>query len=149
MSLENLFRVVEKKSHDLRKKNPNADGLKFWKPIKNELSKYDDLKASQWKRLKKEYMDVMNIPEYTIDGYGNQSIIEINHFLIQTVRIPLNEEPSLRKIIQIALNIGQYTGCGGKKEKWMNLESYLTKKDIRKLDSQIPDDLLINIKNII
>ena len=46
-------------------------------------------------------MDVMNIPEYTIDGYGNQSIIEINHFLIQTVRI--NEEPSIRKIIQIAL----------------------------------------------
>ena len=75
-------------------------------------------------------MDVMNIPEYTIDGYGNQSIIEINHFLIQTVRIPLNEEPSIRKIIQIALNIGQYTGSGGKKEKWMNLESYLTKDNI-------------------
>ena len=29
MSLENLFRLVEKESHDLRKKNPNADGLKF------------------------------------------------------------------------------------------------------------------------
>ena len=80
MSLNNLFKLVEKKSHDLRKQNPNADGLKFWKPIKNELSKYDELKANQWKKLKKEYMEIMYIPEYTIDGYGNQSIIEFNHF---------------------------------------------------------------------
>ena len=69
--------------------------------------------------------------EYTIDYYGNQSIIEIKYFLIQTVRISLNEKPNLRKIIQIALNIGQYTGCGGKKEKWMNIEGYLTKNNIR------------------
>ena len=149
MSLNNLFKLVKKKSHDLRKQNSNADGLKFWKPIKNELSKYDELKANQWKKLKKEYMEIMYIPEYTIDGYGNQSIIEFNHFLIQTVRIPLNEEPNIRKIIQIALNIGQYTGSGGKKEKWMNLESYLTKENIRKLDSKIPEDLLINIKSIL
>ena len=91
----------------------------------------------------------MYIPEYTIDGFGNQKIIEINHFLIQTVRIPLNEKPNIRKIIQIALNIGQYTGSGGKKEKWMKLENYLTKENIKKLDSMIPEDLLQNIEGII
>jgi len=65
MSLEKLFKIVEKKSHNLRKKNPNADGLKFWKPIKNELSKYDSVKASQWKRFKKEYIRKLDskIPE--------------------------------------------------------------------------------------
>ena len=40
-------------------------------------------------------------PEYYIDGYGNKKIIEENHFYIQTIRIPLLEEPTLRKIIQI------------------------------------------------
>ena len=30
--------------------------------------------------------------------------------IIQTVRIPMTEKPSLRKIIQIALNIGQCQG---------------------------------------
>ena len=50
----------------------------------------------------------MSIPEFVTNGHGNTEIIEINHFLIQTVRIPKNEEPSLRKVCQIALNIGQY-----------------------------------------
>lgn len=148
MSLNKLFTLVEKKSHELRKKNPKADGLKFWKPIKNELSKYDNLKASQWKKLKKKYHNVLLIPEYTINGNGEQTIIEVNHFLIQTIRIPLNEEPSIRKIIQLALNIGQYTGSGGKKEEWMNLESYLTKENIQKLNEEIPNELIQSIKKI-
>jgi hypothetical protein len=48
----------------------------------------------------------MLLPEYTINGYEEKIIIENNHFIIQQVRIPLNEKPSIRKIIQIALNIG-------------------------------------------
>lgn len=56
----------------------------------------------------------MSLPEFFINGYGNNITIEKNHFLIQTVRIPRNEEPSLKKIGQIALNIGQYQGYTGK-----------------------------------
>ena len=70
----------------------------------------------------------MNEPEYYINGYGEKHIIEMNHFLIQTIRIPLTEKPSLRKIIQLALNIGQYTGSGGVKKEWMNLNTYLSKR---------------------
>jgi len=55
----------------------------------------------------------MLLPEYIINGYDQKSIIENNHFIIQQVRIPLNEKPTIRKIIQIALNIGQYRGSGG------------------------------------
>lgn len=79
----------------------------------------------------------MSEPEFYIDGNGKESIIEFNHFLIQTIRIPLKEEPSIIKIIQIALNICQYTGYGGKKQEWMTLENYLTKEDIIKINSQI------------
>jgi hypothetical protein len=62
----------------------------------------------------KKYHDVLLIPEYTINGNSEQTIIEVNHFLIQTIRIPLNEKPSVRKIIQLVLNIDQYIGSGGK-----------------------------------
>ena len=46
-----------------------------------------------------------NIPEFLIYPNGKQELIIHNHFIIQTVRIPLKEKPSIRKIIQLALNI--------------------------------------------
>lgn len=139
MKLQKMFEIVQLNSHKLRKNNPNADGLGFWQPIKKMLSNHD-IKASHWKNIKKSYQIVMLQPEYYIDGYGNKGIIEKNHFLIQTIRIPLTEEPSLRKIMQLALNIGQYTGIGSNKREWMNLDNYLTKTDINNLSKQIPDD---------
>ena len=71
----------------------------------------------------------------------------LNHFLIQTIRIPLKEEPSLRKIIQIALNVGQYTGSGKPKEKWMNIDNYLTKDDICRINSKLNKEVINDIKN--
>ena len=144
MTLEKIFNLVEQKSYELRKNDIKADGQKFWQPIKNILSTID-IKADKWKHINKEYYKVMLSPEYYIDGYGNKKIIEENHFYIQTIRIPLLEEPTLRKIIQIALNIGQYTGSNNKKEKWMKLDFYLTKESIKKINSQIPNNLLSNL----
>jgi hypothetical protein len=71
----------------------------------------------------------MNIPEFFINGHGNTKIIEKNHFLIQTVRIPKNEEPSLRKVCQIALNIGQYQGYTRKTIKNSSIKHYLLNSD--------------------
>lgn len=71
----------------------------------------------------------MKYPEYYIDGYGNKNIIEVNHFLIQTVRIPTTESPSLKKIIQIGLNIGQYEGMTNEKLKYREIKCYLCKND--------------------
>ena len=140
MSIRDIFTLIENKSHDLRKKNPKADGQKFWQPIKNILSEIN-IEASSWKKIKKNNK-IMLLPEYVINGYGNQEIIEINHFLIQIVRIPLTEKPTIRKIIQIALNIGQYTGSGGKKKKWMNIDNYLSKENIKKIDSNNPKNFI-------
>ena len=147
MSLIRLFEIVEEKSYQLRKTNPQADGQQFWQPIKEELSKFD-IEATGWKNIKKEYQKTLLRAEFYIDGYGNKNIIEINHFIIQTIRIPLNEKPTLRKIIQIALNIGQYTGSGFPKEPWMNLENYLTKENIKKIDKQISKQLLNEIMDM-
>jgi len=147
MSLESIFNLVEKKSHQLRTKKPKADGQKFWQPIKKILEEYDQISGIQWKPVPKSYQKIMLLPEFYIDGYGDQNIIEKNHFIIQTIRIPLKEQPSLRKIIQIALNIGQYTGLGGKKERWMHLSNYLTKKNINSINSYIPKKLYNEILN--
>lgn len=114
-----------------RYKNKNFDGLKFWRSIKPILtnSKYE---ANKWKKIPiKYYKNIMMLPEYYKDGYDNTHIIEENHFLIQTVRIPNTEKPLLRKIMQIALNIGQYLGHNSKNLlKYKNIKDYISIKDM-------------------
>lgn len=93
-----------------RSNNKNYDGKRFWRSIKPILSN-SKFKAKKWKKIEKKYYNIiMKLPEFYINGFGKKEIIEENHFIIQTVRIPVIEKPSLRKIMQIALNIGQYLG---------------------------------------
>ena len=153
--LENLFYMVMKKAYHYRKKNKHFDGLAFWQPIKNALSDYDNLSAHSWKKINPNLTKrIMKLPEYYIDGYGNQNMIELNHFLIQQVRIPLQEKPSLRKIIQIALNIGQFNGVVPDnfmiKNKNLNkLTTYISKEDIINISNDIPDILIDKIEKLL
>lgn len=48
-------------------------------------------------------MVILDLPEYDESG----RMIELNHFMLQCVRIPRNEPLSERKVMQMALNIGQ------------------------------------------
>lgn len=47
----------------------------------------------------------MSLCEKCINGHGDEIIIEKNHFLIQSIRLP-TEGNNIRKLMQIALNIG-------------------------------------------
>lgn len=87
---------------------------------------------------------MLPLPEYTINGYEEKIIIENNHFIIQQVRIPLTEKPTIRKIIQIALNIGQYKGSGGKMN-FDNINQFISQKDIVELSKHNPNDLFRKI----
>ena len=50
MTLKLLFEIVEKKAYMLRKDNVKANGQDFWKPIKDELSKFS-IQANGWKKI--------------------------------------------------------------------------------------------------
>ena len=115
--LEQLFNNVFNKSYILRKQYtiqkrrnnsiPKFDGAGFWQPIKGVFANNEN-KASSWLHtLQKEKEEqIMSMEEKNANGTMNEK----NHFLIQQVRIPLNEKPSIGKILQIALNMGQYKG---------------------------------------
>lgn len=153
--LQKLFDIVKKRSEELNKRHHNFDGQAFWGPIKHELIELDRYTASKWKSLgKKITSDIMSLSEYTKDGYGRETIIKSHHFLIQQVRIPLNEQPNVRKIIQIALNIGQWYGKHDtilmKKIKYPTLHlnqlsRYISQKDVKKLSKIIPDHTIETI----
>ena len=146
--LEILFTKILDKSYQLRKKNPlHFDGKGFWQPIKTILEPLDKHTASKWKNLSKsKTKKIMLLPEYTINGYDTKTINENNHFIIQQVRIPLQDKPTIKKIMQIALNIGQYKGTKKSKiaynVKLNNINQFILKKDIIELSKYITDDML-------
>ena len=165
--LEILFNNVLQKSYQLRKENPKTfDGKTFWQPIKKRLETLDNHSASKWKTLSKsKTKKIMLLPEYTINGYETKQINEKNHFMIQQVRIPLQDKPTIKKIIQIALNIGQYKGTNKSKNisktktktknsnktknnnsiKYNNINQFIYKNDIIKLSNYITNDIIDEI----
>lgn len=101
----NLFELVRTSARSLRTRNKEFDGLSFWKTIKSNLAESDF--EAEWKKLPDKYSEeILSLNEYNEDGTMNEN----NHFLIQMIRIPKKEKCSLKKIIQIAFNIGQYQG---------------------------------------
>ena len=150
-NLEIIFNKVLEKSYKLRKANPNNfDGLGFWQPIKKILEPFDNYNAKKWKKISKtKTKKIMLLPEYTINGYDDKIINEKNHFIIQQVRIPLNDKPIIRKIIQLALNIGQYKGTVNNKFiyniKFDNINQFLFKDDIKELSKHLSNEILKKI----
>jgi hypothetical protein len=145
--LKRIFKYVKKTSRLLRK-IPNFDGQKFWQPIKAELNNLD-IKFNEWKELSEFHKNLINITEYD----KNNKIIEINHFIRQHANIPCNDMPNLTKIIQIALNSGQFLGSATindinkyKKKNLGKITTYMHKKDIKKISNDIPEQVIINIE---
>lgn len=145
--LEYLFNLVVERYKKQRKLDPHFDGKAAWQPIKECLTKYDKI-TRKYKKLNSSLVEeIMKLPEYYIDGHGKQIINESNHFIIQQVRIPM-EEANLRKVLQLALNIGQWQGVPNKEvykkinypsTKLSELSTYLSKRDIWVLSSTLED----------
>jgi hypothetical protein len=150
-SLEKIFNAVRDASSAHRKQSgDDFDGLKFWKPIKNTLKKFDKYEGTYKKINKTITNKIMNFPEFIINGKGEQIIIEPNHFLIQQVRLPIKYECTIRKIVQLGLNIGQWTGLPNKelwkeikyptKYKLNKLRTYVSKREIKRLSKFITNE---------
>ena len=158
--LEVLFNLVLLASYKQRKKNKQFDGFNFWQPIKKELEKldkYDDI--IKFKKIPDSLVKtIMEISEFYKNGYGKENIIESHHFLIQQVRIPTNEKASVKKIIQIALNIGQWKGLPNEtiykdikydNTKLDDIYTYISKTSLNKLSKYIDNDIISNIEKYI
>lgn len=146
-NLELLFKLTQQAAQKLKQQDPDADGKAFWQPLKKLFETYA-LSASQWQQLDPELVKKLSLLPET-DSLGRT--IEINHFLRQQVRIPLEEPPSLRRIMQLALNSGQFMGINPghaeldpsligfdyKRSRLNCLSTYLAPPEIIALGSQI------------
>ena len=115
------------------------DGRGYWQFIKKALVPYDDVEF-RWSRLPEKTKELLELKEYNQEG----NIIEINHFLIQTVRIPTGPG-NIRKLMQIALNIGQYNHD----LDFHKLETYISSREIEFLERNLPFDLYDQVYNVV
>jgi len=155
--LETLYNLIVARCKAERKKDPSFDGLTYWRNIKGVCS--DSIQASKWKKISQSTItEIMNLPEEIILANGKKELIEVNHFIIQQARIPTTEKPTLRKVLQVGLNVGQWIGNPDPQiYKQINykysdlhlLSRYLTTADIKKISEQIDDSLMDKIKNAI
>ena len=155
--LEKLYDLIVARRKKERKKDPSFDGLTYWRNIKGVCP--DSIQASKWKKISQLTINnIMSLPEEITLANGNKELIEVNHFIIQQARIPTTEKPTLRKVLQIGLNVGQWIGnpdpqiyknINYKQSKLHLLSKYLTKDDIMKISEQIDESLMTSIKTAI
>lgn len=139
ITISELFNLFKKIFKEKNLNDPQFDGKKFWQPLKAILGQ-SKWQAKSWKKKNKNYIiEIMNLPEYYINGYNIKELDKTNHFVIQTVRIPLSKKeaqkdeeelPNLKKILQVALNIGQYLAFTKKTSmKYNKITDYITEKE--------------------
>jgi hypothetical protein len=161
LGLELLFDTVQQKSKELRENDIKADGLAFWQAIKPTLLKYPNIKATQeFKKMDSKMTSIiLDLPEKIINGHEIETMIQVNHFIIQCVRIPIKDQPNLQKILQIALNIGQYLGHVSKSDhgvdpeidryiRSLKLSDYINDEDISKINEKLSEDIISRILSI-
>ena len=144
--------------------HPNLDGLKYWETIKIFLQDIDsrprqEIKYNpEHKMVVEMFKPVLNkIPEKDSKG----DLIEKNHFLLQQLNIPYKDQGkvSLRRFMQIALNIGQFEKFNNtdnfspeviqliKEGKLSDIDTYMTPENYSKFSFTEVD--LLNLKTIL
>lgn len=109
--INELWDNIINSSNEIRSENKNLDGLKYWKHIKNIIKDINSVpnKNIEWNKdhikIKTKFYNKFNLSEKD----KNNNLIENNHFLLQLINIPYKDDniPSFKRLIQIALNIGQ------------------------------------------
>lgn len=150
-----IFNLIMLRTYKSQKKDKEFCSIKYWQEIKDITSKYN-IKATKWNKIDKRIENkIMNEPEYYINGYGDKTIIEPNHYLIEHIRVPLKNIPKLDKILEIAFIIGIFRAITNQiyikkinynKYKLDKITTYINNYDLKTISNNIPDELIEDIK---
>jgi len=147
-----LFEKIIERVKRLKKEDPKFKQEKVWKKIEKILKPLDKHKASGWKNIKKDLKEsILDLPEYYIDGRGNKKITH-EHFLMEQLRIPERQDPTLKEILHIAYYAGLYKGSKNinkEKDKMDNITTYVKKDGVKKLADLVDDDVVNGIMEIL
>ena len=154
--LEFLFSLVVEKVTTLKKKHgDNFNSENFFIGLGKILDS-NVVASGGWKKIAKDLVEnIMSMPEYTIDGYGNKKLVRSHHYLIEQVRIPACQKPGILEILRVALNIGEFLGVEDKVLynditynllKLDNLTRYILKADIQEISNKITNKQIEDLR---
>lgn len=146
-NLAQAFEAVCNNTYLFRKHVVDGNGLTYWHLIKSMLSQFDDITFT-WQRLNMaQEIEFMNREEF--DEAGNT--IEGNHFMMQLARLPQNGRGTVRKLMQLALNLGQYRqnqfDCY--KLPYITMHTYISADDLVRITSMIDVDILDAVNTVL
>ncbi len=85
------------------------DGDRWWQDIATYLAKYDHIRVNMLRLPRRTRAPAFELAEFQIDGLGKTRMVELNHFIIQQMRIA-SKPGNVRKAVQLALYAGQLHG---------------------------------------
>ena len=131
-------------------KNSGIDGLDFWRKVKPDFAKYDNRSTEMKYTINKAYIHKINYLFHSKQLQNkdkNGETIIPDHFIYQLVNLPVNETVCIRRVMQLALNIGQWKSANKNTAALIeankifndynldNIKSYLAKEDIETLSN--------------
>ena len=142
MSLQKMWATAHHYARIVREKEKDkCEGRLHWNTVKEFINTKVNFELEhdiQFKKLENEQtQEIMSLPEYKLDESGIKTI-EMNHFMIQTVRIPNEKQFSIQRLIQIAFNIGQFVGMGGinKNLPRVEMNKFISDENIVKINAK-------------
>lgn len=132
---------------------PRFGGQELWNMLKSviqQIDPQDKILADSW-QVKVNEIEYKNIPEYD----ENKNMIEVNHFAIQMLRIPAQEKPTLRKILQVAFNQGQYEALRNTEldlivqaHQLNNFDTYLDNDSVQSISEILTDKFIADLRQV-
>lgn len=151
-----IFKCIVDSACRFRQADANFDGLSYWKHIKSILVVLDARKGrDDWvldSRIQEAFLNTLGPIDLLYDPtthIRNPDFPVYKHFLGQHVWL-LKGKPTVRKIVQVALNIGQFLGS----DEWSLIDeadyianhlaclhTYVSERDECALSLYITDDM--------
>lgn len=149
--LAQLFSRLKTVSKKLYKDDICFDGRRFWQTVKELANKVDSSSSgASWCQPNEKVRNVQSCTQHLVDNGG------VTHFFLQQLRIPCCQECTFARVLQLALNAGQFiaaseSSCPARSKEAKDLmetfgynalrldhiETYLSGASIKALDACI------------
>ena len=117
---DTLYTAVQTMASKLHKKyKDNLNYTEMIKSMVSELGEVGDRELGSWSAdfvpggamYASFTSKVLPLPETIINGFGQQKVIDKNHFMMQVFRIPMQENCTISNVLLIACYTGMLGAC--------------------------------------
>ena len=146
-----FFDKIVKKVEKLKRKNPQFNKGDLITKIEDIIEPLEKKKIT-WSRVEKDIKNsILDLPEYYVDGLGKNHRIDFNHYLMEQIRLPQRQDPTLKEVLEMAFNIGLKRGSmkGSKASDMDKLRYFLKDREIDKLSTVLDNNVMSQILSIL